>query len=168
MARSRAPTSPDTLEITPRPRTMLPYSLPPQLSGLSLCLALKSARPVTSMLRSLSIALKASRLPPPKSVMPYLQTNTAQIEPPALHRRTPEVGTRHRARKRKQRVGRPVLGADHALQLRLEGVERLAESDEHESRPGCVRPSHHAPHHDAFRPKAPLPPSLHLRRTGGG
>src|SRR5713101_7894397 len=116
------------------------------------------------MLRSLSIALKASRLSPPKSVMPYLQTNTAQIEPPFLHRRTPEVGARHRARKRKQRVGRPVLGADHALQLRLEGAERLAEGDEYQPGARRVRPGHRAPQHERLRRKALLRGSLHVRR----
>ena len=68
----------------------------------------------------------------------HLQPDRAQIDPPFPHRRTPEVDARHRARKRKQRVGRPVLGADHALQLRLEGVERLAEGDEYQ--PGARQP----------------------------
>jgi len=54
--------------------------------------------------------------------MPYLQTNTAQIEPP-LFTRTPEIGT-VTARKRKQRVGRPVLGRPCA-QLHLEAASDL-------------------------------------------
>src|SRR2546428_2596514 len=98
------------------------------------------------------------------SYVTHLQPDGAQIEPPFLHRRAPEVGARHRARKSKQRVGRPVLGAYHALELRLEGIERLAEGDEDESRPGRIRPGHRAPQREGFRRKALLRGPLHVRR----
>src|SRR5712692_10066044 len=91
---------------------------------------------------------------------PYLQPDRAQINPPFPHRRAPEIHARHRARKRKQRVGRPVLGADHALQLSLEGVERFAEGDEHESRARLVRPGHRAPQDKGLRRETLLRGSL--------
>ncbi len=53
---------------------------------------------------------------------PYLQPDRAKINPPYPYRRTPQVHARHRARKRKQRISCPVLGADHALELRLEAT----------------------------------------------
>ena len=58
-----------------------------------------------------------------------LQPYRPQIDPPLPDGRAPQEDARHRARKRKQRVGRAVLGADHALQLRLESVERFAEGE---------------------------------------
>src|SRR5260221_5187460 len=93
----------------------------------------------------------------------HLEPDSAKIEPPVLHRRAPEVDPRHRPRKRKQRVDRPVIGADHALQLRLEGIERFPEGDEYQSRPGRVRPGHRAPQDEGFRRKAFLRGSLHVR-----
>src|SRR5882762_9421613 len=93
-----------------------------------------------------------------------LQPDRPQIDPPFPHRRAPQVDARHRARKRKQRVGGAVLGADHALQLRLEGVERLAEGDEHEPGARRIRPGHRAAQHEGFRRESLLRGALHVRR----
>src|SRR5260221_7507149 len=70
----------------------------------------------------------------------HLEPDSAKIEPPVLHRRAPEGDTRHPPRKRKQRVDPPVIGADHALQLRLEGIERVPECAENPARPGRAPP----------------------------
>src|SRR5258708_4496240 len=100
----------------------------------------------------------------PYAAIAHLQPDRPQIDPPFPHRRTPQVHARHRARKCKQRVYRPVLGADHAFQLRFESIERFAEGDEDEPGAGRVRPGHGAPQHEGFGGEALLRGALHVRR----
>src|SRR5258706_12636520 len=48
----------------------------------------------------------------------HLEPDSAKIEPPVLHRRAPEIDTRHRPRKSQQPADRPATAPAHALQRR--------------------------------------------------
>src|SRR6266700_7657020 len=97
-----------------------------------------------------------------------LLPDSAQIKPPGLHRRTPEISAGHRSREAEQGVHRSVFFASHAFELRFERVKRSSKSDEHQSRARRVRPRHRAAQDEGLRSEAFLSGPLHMRGGGRG
>ena len=72
-----------------------------------------------------------------------LQSQCAQIDPVARHRRTPEIASGNRQGELEKRVCDAVVRADHSPSCASKAVERLSERDEVESTealPRSLRP----------------------------
>jgi len=75
---------------------------------------------------------------------PNSKPHSAQVQLAIGHRRAPEIASGYWAGEAEEGVGDAVLLAGHAGELRLEGVEGVAEGDEHQPFAARVSPGHGA------------------------